>query len=639
MKRAIYMILIIVVSLITLTMYTTYAMFTTSVSSDTVLNLDTTLSYEFDINSSKKFTIDSNTVLHFNAIIKNNMTGNVKYGIYHDFNLSGNSNVSIGEIVTDATTTTTSLNGEGVLPKGSKTVPIAIINNSDTSITVSIGITTGYENNTLTYPTNTYKLTNTIDDDSIGDASCVSNITYDEENCYYEIVNGIKYKKCTVIVGEEEVPNLDKSGANPPVLAEGMIPVYWNGTSWAKADSNNADETYKWYDYDSKMWANAVLVKSGTRSTYMSSASGTVVSEGDILAYYVWIPRYKYTLFNTTSTSMSAQLINVTFQTSSQAKATGTTNGQELTHPAFTFGTDELDGFWVGKFETSVDTSDSCYSKFGLYSGDNTCNKVFNNPRIKAGVYPLIYQTTSNQFLTAQKFGTTNYLTSNGINQIDAHMMKNTEWGAVAYLKQSKYGLGTTDMGNNGYYYSGYNSDDIEYKVSKTGCGPLSESNLTGKTTSCKSYTSTIGVKASTTGTVYGVYDMAGGTSEYVMGVMKTSDGTGLVYQDSGFNTSTLPFGSKYVDAYAYGTTYNDQDAYNRRILGDATGEVRGWYSDSASKFANSSSGYYVGGSWFGRGGSYDDEASAGIFNFSSQQGENNTTVWKFTFRSVLTNK
>ncbi len=594
MKRAIYMILIIVVSLITLTMYTTYAMFTTSVSSDTVLNLDTTLNYEFDINSSKKFTVDSNTVLHFNAIIKNNMTGNVKYGIYHDFNLSGNSNISIGEIVADATTTTTSLNGEGVLSKGSKTVPIAIINNSDTSITVSIGITTGYENNTLTYPTNTYKLTNTIDDDSIGDAACVSNITYDEENCYYEIVNGIKYKKCTVIVGEEEVPNLDKSGANPPVLAEGMIPVYWNGTSWAKADSNNTDETYKWYDYDSKMWANVVLVKSGTRSTYMSNSLGSIVSTGDILAYYVWIPRYKYTLFNTTSTSMSAQLISVTFQTSSQAKATGTTNGQELTHPAFTFGTDELDGFWVGKFEPTGTAS---------------------APTMTPGTKSLVGQAVSAQFNTAKIFGTSTYL--NGTTAVDAHMMKNIEWGAVAYLKQSKYGLGTTDMGNNGYNWA----DNIP----KSGCGSPSERDLTGTTTTCTSYSSAAGLVTSTTGNVYGVYDMAGGGSEHVMGVMKTSDGTALSYQESGFTASTLPFDSKYVDAYAYGTSGSD---YTRRILGDATGETYGWYSDINS--------FIFYGSWFSRGGAYSEEASAGIFAFGSGWGGSSSN---YTFRSVLSPK
>ena len=72
---------------------------------------------------------------------------------------------------------------------------------------------------------------------------------------------------------------------------------------------------------------------------------------------------------------------------------------------------------------------------------------------------------------------------------------------------------------------------------------------------------------------------MAGGANEYVMGVLKTQDGTGLAYSSSGFTTSTLPLGSKYVDAYTFGTSSRD---YTRRILGDATGETRGWYSDYA---------------------------------------------------------
>jgi hypothetical protein len=47
-----------------------------------------------------------------------------------------------------------------------------------------------------------------------------------------------------------------------------MIPVYYDNTNdvWKKADSNNKNATYKWYDYDSQMWANAVTVTSSTRS-------------------------------------------------------------------------------------------------------------------------------------------------------------------------------------------------------------------------------------------------------------------------------------------------------------------------------------------------------------------------------------
>ena len=59
-----------------------------------------------------------------------------------------------------------------------------------------------------------------------------------------------------------KLPNIDKSGANPPSLLSNMIPVYYDQTNsvWKKADSNNSDKNNKWYDYDNKMWANAVTV-------------------------------------------------------------------------------------------------------------------------------------------------------------------------------------------------------------------------------------------------------------------------------------------------------------------------------------------------------------------------------------------
>ena len=77
------------------------------------------------------------------------------------------------------------------------------------------------------------------------------------------------------IVGEKTIEakvglkNLDTSGANEPVLDEGMIPVYYDesSSSWRKADIKNHDEKYKWYDYDNKMWANSVTVSSTNRST------------------------------------------------------------------------------------------------------------------------------------------------------------------------------------------------------------------------------------------------------------------------------------------------------------------------------------------------------------------------------------
>ena len=409
---------------------------------------------------------------------------------------------------------------------------------------------------------------------------------------------------------------------NTPVLADGMIPIKWDGSKWVKASTTIAGD---WYNYDEKKWANAVMVRidkdsnvngSRSREQYMSAIEGTKILESDILAYYVWIPRYKYQLFNVNSEKMEPIEICTQFEGKDTTKSTGSTNGSWLTHPAFTFGTEELSGIWVGKFETSVDTSDTCYTNPSY----TNCNKELSSPRIKPNRASLVWQKVSNQFLTSQKFGTIRYLTSNGVSQVDAHMMKNIDWGAVAYLKQSRYGLGITDIGNNAY-----EAGSNPYYMA--GCGPTSETDLTSTTTTCTSYTSTVGVKASTTGNVYGIYDTAGGAWDCVMGTLKTEDGTSLTYSMSGFNVTTLSINSKYIDVYDYGTTKKDQDAYNRRILGDATGETNGWYSDSANFI------YSDDYSWFVRGCYATYGAPAGVFSFGGLLGD---YVSFNSFRSTL---
>ena len=104
---------------------------------------------------------------------------------------------------------------------------------------------------------------------------------------------------------------------------------------------------------------------------------GQTVTQTDILQMYVWIPRYKYTIFNGNNGGIAAQEINITFESgtastgtvsctdsvagsgTSSETCTDTTNGSvtngtsTYTHPSFSFGTSSLTGFWVGKFETS----------------------------------------------------------------------------------------------------------------------------------------------------------------------------------------------------------------------------------------------------------------------------------------------
>ena len=109
-----------------------------------------------------------------------------------------------------------------------------------------------------------------------------------------------------VLVEGMQVESLDVSGANFPELLDNMIPVYYVETSetegvWKKADSTNKDTDYKWFDYDDQMWANAVTVKeNGThdRDYYLDAINGTTIEMNDITTMWVWIPRYKYEIFN-----------------------------------------------------------------------------------------------------------------------------------------------------------------------------------------------------------------------------------------------------------------------------------------------------------------------------------------------------
>ena len=382
----------------------------------------------------------------------------------------------------------------------------------------------------------------------------------------------------------------DNSGANRPELFENMVPIKYENNKWIVADTSQ-----KWYDYNNKEWANAVVLNKGVTKNI-----GNEITEEEISLWYVWIPRYKYTIFNGNNEGVTAKLINITFEHGKSNTGTlqcrtiddgsemctdnlngGTINQiSTYTHPAFKFGNTELTGFWVGKFEIST-TDSACNSS----ATRANCNKVLTMS-IKPNVSSWRYATISNYFTSIQ-----NAKTTYRINNADSHMLKNMEWGAVAYLKQSKYGLRTTDIAinDNSSFYTGGGTSDA-YKTN---------------------------VAQSTTGNIYGVYDMSGGAWERVMGNMKNSSNT-FYSSNTGFTTA---LDAKYYDSYKYDSSSNKTHA--RGKLGDATKETLatfgntsgGWYSDYAY-FPNSSV------SWFSRGGSYGNGTNAGVFNFYSSNGD-----------------
>ena len=390
--------------------------------------------------------------------------------------------------------------------------------------------------------------------------------------------------------------NLDTSKANMPELASNMIPVYYDETEevWKKADKYNSKEEYRWYSYESSgeykgMWANAVTVTETNRTTYLNAAAGTAIPMDDINTMWVWIPR-----FNAVTPSNynggakeSPGAIDVTF-----------VNVNETAIDAFTFGNKELSGFWYAKFETNHSTLASSTTSNNLGCTNETCSNA-NGIIIKPNVTSLKYNNISNFFYASRSMEQTGNSFGFVSSEVDTHMSKNNEWGAVAYLTQSIYGRCTnsttcTEVGinNNKSYITGY------------GAPAGSSSSVTNGT-----YNTTLGKDASTTGTIYGIYDMSGGAWEYVMGVYNKT------IANSGF--SSLP-DSKYYNNYT-GTSYT----------GHALTETKNWYSDYADFVFTS----YP---WFLRGGNYGDGASAGVFGFGINDGNSYNS---YSSRPVISNE
>ena len=383
--------------------------------------------------------------------------------------------------------------------------------------------------------------------------------------------------------------NIDTSGANSPVLASNMIPVYYDETNdvWKKADVNNKNSNYQWYSYNSTgdkkgMWANAVTVKEANRQTYLNANVGTPISMDDITTMWVWIPRFNAVTPSNYNggTKAKPNAIDVTF-----------VKQNETAIDAFTFGDKELSGFWYGKFEIGGTLASSCTNE--------TCN--VSNIVVKPNVSSLRNQTVSSFFYASRSMEQTGNSFGFVSSEVDTHMSKNNEWGAVAYLTQSIYGRCTsnttcTEVGINN------NTSYI------TGIGDKPSS--TASSVKTNTYNTISGKNASTTGNIYGIYDMSGGAWEYVMGIYNKN------IKSSGF--STLP-DNKYYNNYT-ATSYT----------GHAISETKGWYNDQSFSV------YFSVSPWFIRGCYYDDGELSGMFAFYGSSGINgNNSASRF----VITNE
>ncbi len=365
---------------------------------------------------------------------------------------------------------------------------------------------------------------------------------------------------------------------NDPVVNAGLIPVTISNDGTVTV----ADTTLEWYNYNSKLWANAISLNVGVSNPNV----GDVLTDSQIQGYYVWIPRYEYKIFDvdTSSDQGEEQEIEIKFVSNTTAKKTEVILGEFYTHPAFTFGDDELSGLWVGKFEVSG---------------------TVDNMKVLPNATSLSDVTISNFFYGMAKIDGVDF-NGNVVSQytqlknIGAHTIKNMEWGATAYLSHSKYGINGKVRLNN------YNNNNLY----KTGCGALYDNKNVTMICELK-YGNEESYPQSTTGNISGIFDMSGGAYDYVMAFQVNQQS-----QSSGFNFEFFDGSNiNYYDQYSYGDM---TDSYERGVFGDATREVTGWY-DNNKLFVSLAGSYNY--DWFIRGGRPSFPTENGLFAFNRSAG------------------
>ncbi len=358
---------------------------------------------------------------------------------------------------------------------------------------------------------------------------------------------------------------------------------------WVK-DTNNSSYNYVagtgTSDNTSSHWANAKVTK-----IYENGES--------VESYFVWIPRYAYKI-TPKEEGQDAGTIDVVFlqgttdnyideegKTQTAKRVTDDEIKNELypkdyvVHPAFTKTekngiktydngewSEETSGLWIGKYETS-------------HTGCTT-DVSTGQSNIEDKPITIIPNVTSWRNQTVGEF----YTAARDYEaDLNSHMLKNSEWGAVAYLTHSQYGRNGKEISinNNSNYITGKGNND-----------------------------------ATSTGNEYGIYDLRGGAYEYVAAYYKNGN--------SSYLNDGKPFASQNGTSDAYSTAYTGTSESSDYKKGDATYETSGWNSDRAS---SAFSGY----PFFTRGGGYDYSSYAGVFYFSVSNG---LTANGFSFRLCL---
>ena len=408
----------------------------------------------------------------------------------------------------------------------------------------------------------------------------------------------------------QTIKTVDVVTCNSPEITTGMVPVIYENGKWKKVQDN---EIGKWYDYAEKKWANIML-----SDGLVVNADGTI-DEDKMGSMFVWIPRYAYQItsnYHNGGEGISGN-INVKFLKNLTYLATDETTtkmtnasgeGNWNVHPAFTDGSEnnyanggwdrELTGIWVAKFEASSSSPSLDYG-----GGDVTTLNVKVLPNVTSWRNISI----TNMFSNCLSMNGSGNIYGIPINAV-THLMKNSEWGAVAYLTHSRYGRNGEEVtiNNSSSYITGNAGDAVS---SAFNTGGISNQYDTNK-----------GILASTTGTIYGIYDMSGGADEYVASGEKNAMESEL---------GAINSEEKYVQKY--NSSANGVEASyktNSEKIGDAlyeTSKNGGENGGNNNEAWNGDGGAFrITEEWYlKRGNGGDRSVNAGIYSFHFEKKTN----------------
>lgn len=419
-------------------------------------------------------------------------------------------------------------------------------------------------------------------------------------------------------LGTNTVIACDYNNVNNPKLTDKMIPVKFvedtESENFQIVQTTSTDS--QWYNYEEKRWAN-VQSKDGSN--------------------WVWIPRYAYKIDDTNKIIDVVFLIGTTDyyydangKLQKAQRATKENNYPDtnrdvyIVHPAFTDeskieyvngGWDkELTGIWVAKYVAGYqnstigeETKNVEYSKLkytdlngytsNFLTASLTTNTNMSYPVFKANTYAYDLISIGDAYLLSQEIDKASMY---GLSGTNSHLMKNSEWGAISYLTQSKYGVDGKNSNmnevatnkknlNNSVYVNNDSSTGVKANVyAVTSYGDSDKPN---------------DVLASSTKNMTGVFDLNGCVWERTAGFYTGGAASTPQWHSAMANSNTTK-STKYVTLIS-----------ENNKIGDATNETAGWNSDNAT-FCTSDV------PTLARGAYYMAVTSGGIFAYGMSQGQ-----------------